>query len=87
MDTTTTVTINMVAVPKETRHHGNNNNKPHNSMVVINRYQVALNNNGINGEVIITIREVDREAMAEVMDIKNREIEIQKNTNNIPSTL
>ena len=63
---TTTITINMVAVPKETKHHGNNNNKLHsnNNMVAINRYRVARNNSGINGEVITT-REVDQEVMVE----------------------
>ena len=66
----------MVAVPKETKHHGNNNNKLHsnNNMVAINRYRVARNNSGINGEVI-TIQEVDQEVMVEpveVTDIKKK---------------
>jgi len=79
VDTTTTITVNMVAVPKETKHHGNNNNKLHsnNNMVAISRYQVARNNSGINGEVTITIQVVDQEAMEEpeeVTDIKNRNI-------------
>ena len=67
----------MVAVPKETKHHGNNNNKLHsnNNMVAINRYRVARNNSGINGEVITT-QEVDQEVMVEpeeVTDIKKKQ--------------